>query len=874
MASKENKDKEKKAKTEEEDTEEAAVDLSEEDQKVKDEVDELVGKIQEAKEDIAQVALEKVRDLVKSATGTVTSIPKPLKFLAPHYDALKANFAAKPPTFKARALMADILSLLAMIKTDDDATECLTFKLQGDITELAQWGHEYIRHISGEIGHVFADRKKQSAPADDLMRLVDQIVPFYLKHNSESQAIDLLTDVDRLGQIVDYCSEDLHDRVVLYLHSQAQYVSNAERTEILRTTFALSAKFNKYSQALRSALLLVDDGLVQQVFDSCEDPLIKKQLGFQLARHRVLIDFTGDNDLDEIISNTKLSEYFLYTARDHNAMAPKTPDDVYKTNVQDQRTPAANISSHTQNLASTFVNAFANAGFCSDKLMTTEGNEWLHKNKEHRMISAAASLGLIMLWDVDSGLAQVDKYLYSNEEYIRAGALMAIGILHNGVRNDCDPALALLQDYLGANKTKDERIAAIMGLGLAYSGSKREDISELLLPLAADDDTPLDLCAFAALSLGLVFVGTCDENICEVLTTALMARGEKQEQLNDSLLRFLGLALGLLFLGRQDNVEAALLAVQTLPEKIAKYCEVTVKTCAHAGSGGIESVKELMKLLVEKYEKEEDALHQSAAVLGIGLVAMGEELGADMCKRTFEHILQYGDTVMRRAIPLALALVSVSNPQLVVMDTLGKLSHDPDMETSMVAVLALGIVGAGTNNSRIANMLRQLANYYAKEANHLFLVRVAQGLLHLGKGLLTMSPFHSDLKLMNRPAVSGLLIVLHACLDTKGLLMGKYHFLLYYLVTAIAPRMFVTVDEQLHPLPVPCRVGSAVDTVAIPGRPKTITGFQTHNTPVLLQSSDRAEIATDKYTIHAAVLEDVVIVVPKADLTLTSSMSM
>lgn len=29
---------------------------------------------------------------------------------------------------------------------------------------------------------------------------------------------------------------------------------------------------------------------------------------------------------------------------------------------------------------------------------------------------------------------------------------------------------------------------------------------------------------------------------------------------------------------------------------------------------------------------------------------------------------------------------------------------------------------AGTNNARIANMLRSLANYYAKEANHLFLV--------------------------------------------------------------------------------------------------------------------------------------------------------
>lgn len=43
------------------------------------------------------------------------------------------------------------------------------------------------------------------------------------------------------------------------------------------------------------------------------------------------------------------------------------------------------------------------------------------------MMSAAASLGMILLWDVNGGLTQIDKYLYSKEEYIKAGALLAIG---------------------------------------------------------------------------------------------------------------------------------------------------------------------------------------------------------------------------------------------------------------------------------------------------------------------------------------------------------------------------------------------------------------------------------------------------------------
>jgi 26S proteasome regulatory subunit N1 len=60
------------------------------------------------------------------------------------------------------------------------------------------------------------------------------------------------------------------------------------------------------------------------------------------------------------------------------------------------------------------------------------------------------------------------------------------------------------------------------------------------------------------------------------------------------------------------------------------------------------------------------------------------------------------------------------------------------------------------------------------------------------------------------------------------------------------PRMLITLDENLKPLPVPVRVGQAVDVVGQAGRPKTITGFQTHTTPVILATGDRAELATEK----------------------------
>ena len=41
------------------------------------------------------------------------------------------------------------------------------------------------------------------------------------------------------------------------------------------------------------------------------------------------------------------------------------------------------------------------------------------------------------------------------------------------------------------------------------------------------------------------------------------------------------------------------------------------------------------------------AVHQSAAVLGLGLIGMAEDLGTAMAHRALEHLLQYGDSAVR-----------------------------------------------------------------------------------------------------------------------------------------------------------------------------------------------------------------------------------
>ena len=91
------------------------------------------------------------------------------------------------------------------------------------------------------------------------------------------------------------------------------------------------------------------------------------------------------------------------------------------------------------------------------------------------------------------------------------------------------------------------------------------------------------------------------------------------------------------------------------------------------------------------------------------------------------------------------------------------------MHARIVFVLNQWIVlhVVGTNNARLATMLRQLAIYHAKDPNNLFCVRIAQGLTHLSKGTLTLCPYHADRQIMNPVAVAGLLTFLVSCLDVK-----------------------------------------------------------------------------------------------------------
>ncbi|CAL5391541.1 unnamed protein product [Camellia sinensis] len=809
-------------------------DLSEEDLALKKQLELYVERIQDSDADLQEAALQSMRQEILTSTSSMTSVPKPLKFLRPHYGTLKACYDTMADS-DLKYLLADVLSVLAMTMSAEGERESLKYRLLGSEGDTVSWGHEYVRNLAGEIVEEYMKRQSEDLSVDDLMELVEQIVAFLMEHNAEFEAVDLLMQVEDLYLVLEHVDSTNYKRTCLYLISAARYIPDPDDLPVLLVVFAIYLKFEEYPSALQIALFLDNLQYVHQIFAACDDLLLKKQFCYILGQLRITFvldeEMSGDDECREILqgitNNGKLSEGYLMLARDIEVMEPKSPEDIYKAHLLHGRASAgASFNSASQNLAATFVNAFVNAGFGQDKLMTvpseassggSSGN-WVFKNKAHGKASAAASLGMILLWDVDSGLAQIDKYFHSDDKNVIAGALLGVGILTCGVEHECDPALRLLADYVD-KEDSSIKIGAIMGLGLAYAGAQCPQIRSKLSCVLEDKKMPLDVIVFTAISLGLVYVGSCDEDVSQTIISALKHRSVSE--LGQPLTRLLPLGLGLLYLGKQESVEATAEISKTLNTKIRKHCYMTLFSCAYAGTGDVLKVQYLLGQCAQHLKRGET--HQGPAVLGIAMVAMAEELGLEMAIRSLEHLLRYGEQNIRKAVPLALGLLCISNPKVNVMDTLSRISHDTDIEVAMAAVISLGLIGSGTNNARIAGMLHNLSSYYYKEPRLLFC----------------------------GTALAGILTMLHACLDMKAIIMGRYPFILYFLALAMQPRMLMTVDENLNPLAVPVRVGKAVDVVGQAGRPMTITGFQTHLTPVLLAASDRAELATEKYYNHS-----------------------
>ena len=114
---------------------------------------------------------------------------------------------------------------------NEEETEALKYCLLGSRNELVTWGHEYLRCLAGQIATEY-DRKVQADESvDQINHLVDQIIPEFINHNEEPEAVDLLLEVERLTALNQFTNENNFQRVCNYLLSCSDYAADTEEMQ-------------------------------------------------------------------------------------------------------------------------------------------------------------------------------------------------------------------------------------------------------------------------------------------------------------------------------------------------------------------------------------------------------------------------------------------------------------------------------------------------------------------------------------------------------------------------------------------------------------------------------------------------------------------
>jgi 26S proteasome regulatory subunit N1 len=199
----------------------------------------------------------------------------------------------------------------------------LEYRLKGSQEPLESWGHEYVRHLAGEISREYSDRMTSSsalAECNELIALAQEIIPYNMSHNAEAEACDLLMEIERLDLLDKHVDEATYSRVCLYLTSCVNYVPEPEDSMLLKTALAIYKKFNQPADAMVLAIRLNDMELVQEIFTTCDDPSVQKQLAFMLGRQQICLELdpsmANAEDLTEIMQNIPLNNNFLSLARE------------------------------------------------------------------------------------------------------------------------------------------------------------------------------------------------------------------------------------------------------------------------------------------------------------------------------------------------------------------------------------------------------------------------------------------------------------------------------------------------------------------------------------------------------------------------------
>jgi 26S proteasome regulatory subunit N1 len=118
------------------------------------------------------------------------------------------------------------------------------------------------------------------------------------------------------------------------------------------------------------------------------------------------------------------------------------------------------------------------------------------------------------------------------------------------------------------------------------------------------------------------------------------------------------LGIGFIIFGNQKDADLMIEATQIdeFPSDLKLYIKTLLTICAYAGSGNVIKIQELQQLVAKKKGEIHEQV-KMIAVIGMSIIALGEDIGMEMLPRSFNHFLQFGDVTIKKSVSLAYAVL-------------------------------------------------------------------------------------------------------------------------------------------------------------------------------------------------------------------------
>lgn len=781
---------------------------------------------------VANSALGMLVQELRSSTSMASTIPKAFMHILSQKHLLKQRYSTLHGENKR--MLADVLSVICAAQSGADA---LAYRMQGGVTSLEIWGHQYIKKLAGDIiractngvRHQQAPEVSSQSPSRGvspekspeesleaspdseyehaLHELSRDVVRCLFAFNSECDAIDLLIETRSLEDVEEHVDGDNVERVCAYLSAAVAYLEKEPKEQTLAV---LSSIYWKHGRILEYAAAMIRRGKAEDLLRAVDhlSEAGRKQLAYILFSTG--IRFTHDDPgIQSILSGKHMPLLNSFVASDLELDKAEKPK-----------------------ATGAIAEALANASFSGETITPVE-------SRKAARISAQSAKGFLYLWNTEGAIAELEESLFSSDGYQRCSAVLALSIASCRSWDTDEIGLAVVRDS-DPKGSATQSLVVLQSLILQYTGTGREDVCEVIRPYMADDCAEVRM--FGMYALGAVYAGSRNPEIFSELVQVL-----SESTAHSVFSKYALLGVALIYLGAEGEVLDLLEAAESIGP-LGSSLSILLRALAYFGTGSTKVIYELLRDALEEgspsvSEETEEAVgpdyKHAFAMLGIALVSSGDETLAQMATHLLEGSLLLEHPGIQSSAPLALALLHLSTAKMEVVDALRRCAHSGETANIVAAVAALGLVAAGSSNLRVSAALEQTAAFCGKGAAASML-RMAQGLVHLGRGMLRVSMFNAGAP--TTKAIGGILAFVLSALDGGSLVMDRYHFLLMGIAPSISPRYLAVLSPSGAPVKAKTRVGIRMDVSGVAGRPKKMSGVQVHEAPVILQSHEAAEV--------------------------------